>query len=297
MYLEEANALTARLTKEVSESNLLTHDFLTCFQNGGYFDMSIATRVFALNHYAYSRHFLKYLQFVKDKLAAVSPQDVHLLAENVEGKRMLPSACDCLSWRLCIAEELGQYEEEDLQVLVDHGIKADLVKGIPHTVLIRRFLERVNVSQADFENTETIGAVFTRDILQMYNESNACEAIAMIGFSVEQTVPTLYQYIWDGLKHHTEMTPEDIVFFPLHILVDDGHADHLKDAFKALYARDPWMCANARDKVHQVLRRRSKMLSDLKRHVEEVSGGVKCGQGMTSAEALIGAADAFVSAV
>jgi L-fuculose-phosphate aldolase len=66
------------------------------------------------------------------------------------------------------------------------------------------------------------------------------------------------------------------VFFPLHILVDDGHADHLKAAFTALYARNKDQCSGAVDTVRRVLARRSKMLSDLKTHVEEVTGGQIC---------------------
>lgn len=46
------------------------------------------------------------------------------------------------------------------------------------------------------------------------------------------------------------MYPDDFVFFPPHILIDDGHADHLKGA---LYARDPSQCAKAPEAVHKVM--------------------------------------------
>lgn len=256
-YEAEATKVVKDLSEEVSASELLHHPFLQCYAQGGYRDMNVATHEFALNHYAYSRNFLKYLQNVKDKVAQASPDDVHLLSENMD-------------------EEMGNYEEDDLVALEAHGIRRDLVNKKPHTQLIRHFLNTVGVTAEDFENQNTIGAIFTRDILKMYDEANACEALAIIGFAIEQTVATLYQFIWEGLKSHTSMNPDDFVFFPLHILVDDGHADHIKSAFHALYARDKNQCVNAPSVVQAVLARRSKMLSDLKAHVESLSGGKVC---------------------
>lgn len=75
------------------------------------------------------------------------------------------------------------------------------------------------------------------------------------------------------------LRPEDIVFFPLHILVDDGHADHLKEAFAAVYARNKTHCANAADLVRRVLKRRADMFSELKVHVESRMGGSICPYG------------------
>jgi pyrroloquinoline quinone (PQQ) biosynthesis protein C len=253
----EATKVVKDLTEEVAASTLLHHPFLQCYSTGGYTDMNVATYEFALNHYAYSRNFLKYLQNVKDKVAQASPDDVHLLSENMD-------------------EEMGNYEDSDLETLEAHGVRRELVNKKPHTQLIRHFLDTVGVTQKDFERTDTIGAVFTRDILKMYDDANACEALAIIGFAIEQTVATLYQFIWSGLKSHTTMNPDDFVFFPLHILVDDGHADHIKNAFHALYARNPEQCANAPAVVRTVLTRRSKMLADLKAHVESVTGGQVC---------------------
>jgi hypothetical protein len=51
----------------------------------------------------------------------------------------------------------------------------------------------------DLKDPNTIGGVFTRDIILMYDESNACEALAIIGFAIERTIPKLCQYIWDAL--------------------------------------------------------------------------------------------------
>lgn len=99
-------------------------------------------------------------------------------------------------------EEMGRYAEDDYSTLAGHGINRPWVENIPHTKLIRHFLERIGVSQADFNDTTTIGARFTADMIRIYEQANSCEGLAVIGFAIEQTVPTLYQYIWDGLKSH-----------------------------------------------------------------------------------------------
>lgn len=71
----EAHRLVTELSAEVSKSELLSHPFLRCYQEGKYRNMSEATRLFAINHYAYSRNFFKYLQAVRSKLDS----EVHLL--------------------------------------------------------------------------------------------------------------------------------------------------------------------------------------------------------------------------
>ena len=43
----------------------------------------------------------------------------------------------------------------------------------------------------------------------------------------------------------TSLTTEQIVFFPLHILVDDGHADLLQQGFEKYLHTEPESCANA----------------------------------------------------
>jgi hypothetical protein len=95
-YLQEDTQVVKELTAEViASSSLLHHPSLQCFVKGGYKDMAMATHEFALNHYAYSHNFLKYLQNVKDKVTAAAPKDAHLLTENMN-------------------EEMGNYSEENL---------------------------------------------------------------------------------------------------------------------------------------------------------------------------------------
>jgi hypothetical protein len=166
----------ADIEKKVADSFLLKHDFLTCYAEGGYGDMKAATKLFIQNHYAYSRNFQKYLQAVVDKLEKVSPDDTHLLLENMD-------------------EERGNYSEDQIAALTKENLKRESVANIPHPLVLRRFLDVIGLTDEDLKDPNTIGVVFTRDIIQMYDESNTCEALAIIGFVVESTVPHLYQYI------------------------------------------------------------------------------------------------------
>ena len=72
------------------------------------------------------------------------------------------------------------------------------------------------------------------------------------------------------------MNPDDFVFFPLHILVDDGHADHFKEKFFELYAQDREQCKNAPALVRDLLARHAQMFTDLKARVEALVGGKVC---------------------
>ena len=47
---------------------MVKHDFLQCFSKGWFPDMHAATKVFARNHFVYSRNFIKYLETAAGKI-------------------------------------------------------------------------------------------------------------------------------------------------------------------------------------------------------------------------------------
>merc|ERR1712098_242866 len=95
---------------------------------------------------------------------------------------------------------------------------------------------------------------------------------AVIGFAIEETVSRLYQFVWKGLKDHTPLTGEQVVFFPLHILIDDGHADLLKLGFKHYVVNEPELCRGSKEVVQKVLDMRIKMYDDIRREIEAKQG-------------------------
>lgn len=249
------------LEKDVETHKLLTHDLLKCLQNGGFHNTTDAVKTFFSHHYVYSHHFIDYLNKVLDKISLESIREP--IEENIE-------------------EENGNYEEKDLKIMEDNKVKREWFQNIPHKELSARFLESAGVDRKhliDMENNPNskeakkhAGLLFTQYMLDMYDKSNACEAVAVIGFAIEETVSKLYSFIYDSLQDHTKLSPSDYVFFPLHILIDDGHADLLKLAYKHYIENKPSLCKNAPNIVHEVLDRRSKMFDMVKQEIEQKQG-------------------------
>jgi len=243
----------------IASSYLLQHDFLRCFEMGGFHNMTDAASMFALEHYVYSKNFIDYLKTVAAKIDVDSIKAPIL--ENIH-------------------EEKGNYEQEDIEELRAIGIEEEWYNRIPHKLLSQRFFESLGIEAADIpaissteiKEDDGAGVVFTKFMLDLYEESNVCDSLAVIGFAIEETVSRLYQFVWKGLKDHTPLTDEEIVFFPLHILIDDGHADLLKLGFKHYVQNAPGLCTGARDVVEKVLEMRIKMYDDIRRDIEQRQG-------------------------
>jgi len=89
-------------------------------------------------------------------------------------------------------------------------------------------------------------------------------------FAIEETVSTLYEFIWNGLNRHTQLSPDQIVFFPLHIFLDDGHADLLKMGFSHYVQSEKYqtMCDDTEAIIQSVLDRRVRMFDELRQQIE-----------------------------
>lgn len=244
----------ADLDAMVASSDLVNHDFLQCFQKGSFPDMHGAAATFAANHFVYSRNFIHYLQSVADKID--DPTIAEPIVENM-------------------AEENGNYEQRDLDAMAKAGIPPEWYDKLPHKVLSVRFHDALGLNSTN-TTMDSPGGRFTDYMINMYAESTACEALAVIGFAIEETVSTLYKFVWAGLKDHTDMTDRDMVFFPLHILVDDGHAALLKESFLRTYQKDPGSCKNVKRVVAEVLERRSQMFTEVRLLIEAQQPTTSC---------------------
>jgi len=248
-----------RLDRLVSESYLLRHSFLRCFEGGHFANMTEAASVFAVNHYVYSVKFVDYLRSVAAKI------------DSEEIKRPILEN---------IAEESGNYEDSDVDTLSAMGIEAEWYNKIPHKLLSQRFFESVGIEAAAIPKVEAVGVMaaeseedtpgelFTKFMLNLYGDSNVCESLAVIGFAIEESVSRLYEFIWNGLREHTPLRGDQMVFFPLHILIDDGHADLLKLGFKHYLQNEPALCHRAEAVINEVLEKRIKMYDDVRRQIE-----------------------------
>lgn len=254
----EASLLNHPAIKEfddmVSSSYLLKHDFLQCFENGDFGNMTDATAIFAENHYIYAHHFIDYLLTVVNKIGNRTIAEPVL--ENIE-------------------EESGHYSSEDLSAMADVGIESEWFDKIPHKYLYNRFLTSLNIDSQSIDEQEyknRAGNTFATAMYEAYENSNACEGLSVIGFAIEETVSTLYQYLWNGMKNHTQISDRDLVFFPLHIIIDDGHADLLKLAYQSILNSYPETCSKTKDIVNDALHNRIRMFDELREEIESRQG-------------------------
>lgn len=153
----------------------------------------------------------------------------------------------------------------------EHGINREWFDKLPHKRLSERFLQSLEIDIKTV-SSDSPGGRFTTFMIESLQNATACEALAVLGFAIEETVSTLYMYIWNGLKK-TSLTTEQIVFFPLHILVDDGHADLLKQGFEKYLHAQPETCANAEAIVKGIMKRRSQMFDEVRQEIENAAGG------------------------
>jgi len=147
-----------------------------------------------------------------------------------------------------------------------HGIPREWYNKIPHKNLSYAFAKALGIDPASV-SMDTAGGRFTNYMLDLYKNTNACEGMAILAYAIEDTVSRMYTLIWDGMKR-TTTDPREYVFFPLHILLDDDHADLLKAGFNKIMRNDPDSCKNSVNVVRQVLRRRSQMFSEVRAEIE-----------------------------
>jgi L-fuculose-phosphate aldolase len=213
----------------VEQHSILQHPFLKHFQSVKYADMNSATQDFATEHYVYSRNFQVYLKNVLRKID--DEESIKLIGANIK-------------------EESGHYDEDDLEFMEKHDIGRESYNGIAHPKLMKRFVKAAKANE-NFEG----GAAgkFTDLMIDTTANSDVCVGLAILAFAIESTVSRLYSFIWDGLKMSKVLKKSDYVFFPLHILIDDGHADALKTAWWRYYQKSPNTCLESSYKATKMI--------------------------------------------
>ena len=244
--LDKISSIVQYIENIIKEHRLLKHDFLQCFSNGSYNNMNDALKVFATNHYSYSKNFKDYLENVANRL-------------NDEAKEAIKQNMD---------EEEGIYHEDDLVNMETKGFDRDSFNNIPHRILINTFLNKLNVDASEFKNVDSPGYKFTQYMFNKYATTTPCESLAIIAFGIEDTVSTLYTYIIKGLEK-TDIPKNDYVFFPLHTYIDDGHANVLKKQFEKYVEMDiinnTNECTNAGNHIKEVLDARVNMYDSIRK--------------------------------
>jgi pyrroloquinoline-quinone synthase len=111
--------------------------------------------------------------------------------------------------------------------LMDEMGQGDLTQA--HPELFRRFTRSIGISDAELdaipaapETTEMINTY-----LGLVPEYGYLGALGAVCFASEGIVNALYTQLYQGIQGQTPLSKESLIFFDLHIHVDDDHAENL----------------------------------------------------------------------
>ncbi len=199
-YLEE-------LVQEALSHPAVCHPYLTDLAEGNLPDLKWALRDFASQYAGYCAHFPRYLTMVISKLH--SPEHRTTLMQN-------------------LIEESGMLDDEEIAVLVEHGIDPDWVQGIAHPKLFKRFQQAVDANDTDDHSNDTLEVVCWREsFYHLLANGSPAEAVGAIGLGTENVVNKIYAPIIRAIERLGTLDRKQYVFFELHCEVDDDHHEAL----------------------------------------------------------------------
>lgn len=202
-YMTINNAsFTDRISANAFHSSAVIHPYLTALCEGQLPDMPLAFKDFALNYGAYSSNFTHYITATIDGLGRQEHKDV---------------------LRANLAEEQGHIGD----IVLPKAVAAD-IEGKSHASLFRRFQHALGVDADDRDCAirPDVGLAWSQKF-QLLCKQDECTAIGAVGFGTELIVSRIYTQILEAIKSHSNLLPTDYVFFDLHSVCDDDHADQL----------------------------------------------------------------------
>lgn len=127
---------------------------------------------------------------------------------------------------------LAQCPDEAAQLVILENLTDEMGEGDPekmHPALFRRFTRAIGISDATL--AEIPAAPETQYMIDTYlglaQEYGYLNALGAVCFASEGIVNSLYTQIYHGICGCGPVAPEDLIFFELHIDVDEGHAANL----------------------------------------------------------------------
>jgi len=207
------------LCAKVVESAAVNHAYLQAFSTGDFPNVALAIQDFAFQYGIYSAKFTQYVTAVIAKLSCVDHQQI-LLAN--------------------LAEEQGKPDAAELPADVLASIE-----GVPHSQLFLRFQRAVGVDAQYMRLAQPCqaGMLWQQQFLELCSTSE-CVGVGAIGLGTEMIVSRIYSKILDGLTAHSTLTLTQRVFFDLHSVCDEAHAEQMQKI-----ARDLAQESSARDQI------------------------------------------------
>jgi pyrroloquinoline-quinone synthase len=205
-----AEEFVKRLQALAVSSSAANHPLLLAIEQGAFPDMREALKELLSQYYFYSYRFTQYLSAVASRLEL--PQHRAALMGN-------------------LAEEAGRLDPEHAEELRQAGIDPEDVK-YPHPILFRRFLTAVGLDAERLllgtPDVATVAWIETfHGVCSMGTQE---QSVGALGVATEGIVRFMYGYLLKGIhRAWPEMALRDRVFFDLHAMVDDDHAEVLRN--------------------------------------------------------------------
>ncbi len=211
----DADGFLVALTEESKKHRAVRHRYLSALGEGTVPDLRWAMADFGRHYFGYSSQFPRYLTTVISRVER--PEHRAGLLQN-------------------LTQELGVYEEDELNELAACGVEREWINGIPHPKLIHRFRSALGVADTGIEDDTDEVVCWREMFLGVLSGGSPAEAVGALGPGTEGVVRDLYAPLVEALKRLPDLSPRDVVFFPLHAAIDDHHQATLLDIARH-YAR------------------------------------------------------------
>lgn len=135
-----------------------------------------------------------------------------------------------------IKEELGE-EAYDAGALASAGVHLEDVEGVAHSVLYTNFLDTLCGKITAEELNDAVS--LWRDAYLGAARSSLAEGIGAVGLGCEEILPRIFAQLLENCitPSFPELTRRELVYFYLHIMADEEHAEVLKRVGSELAAQ------------------------------------------------------------
>lgn len=229
------------LSQELAAHRALNHPFLLRFSEAALSREQLAA--YAVQHYLYSRFFTRNVAAV---IASTPDERARsLLIQN-------------------LYEEIGEPLRRPVTGTLEYS--AGLAQDLTHGALLRRFLRAVGLNPLCVETIEPLPetAHLIAEYRQVCHSDDWLAALGALGPGTECVVPTIYAFLEQGMKRSRLLSPEDYLFWTLHVHCDDGHGENILEAM-APFADTEEAQRRIAASAHRVLDARAVWLDGLMR--------------------------------
>jgi pyrroloquinoline quinone (PQQ) biosynthesis protein C len=139
-------------------------------------------------------------------------------------------------------------EELEMRVQLAKTLDSELGSGRSeqaHITLLEHFAEALGVSRAQLRRSFPIPAVeqYLRILHRLFTQEDYLSALGA-ELAVEVTAAAEFRYFHPGLLQYHRFSPDDLVFFELHLKTEDDHGRWLSEA-----VRNTAKCQSDRERV------------------------------------------------